>query len=57
MVKNLPAVHKTKVQHQGWEDPLERREWILTPIFLLGKFHGQEPGRLQFMESQRVGHD
>ena len=28
------------------------------PVFLSGKFHGQEkPGRLQSMGSQKVGHD
>ena len=31
-----------------------RREWLPTPIFLPGKFHGQ---RLQSIKSQRVGHD
>ena len=30
----------------------------LTPVFLLGKFHGQEePGGLQSTGSQRVRHD
>jgi len=24
MVKNLPAVQKTRVQSLGWEDPLEK---------------------------------
>ena len=34
------------------------RKWQLTPVFLPGKFHGpKESGRLQFMGSQRVGHD
>ena len=28
-----------------------------TSVFLPGKFHGQEPGRLQSVGSQRVGHD
>ena len=28
-----------------------------TPVFSPGEFHGQEPGRLQFIESQRVGHN
>ena len=39
--QNLPAMHKTKVQLLDWEEPLERREWILTPVFLPGEFHGQ----------------
>ena len=34
-----------------------RRKWQPTPVFLHGKFHGQEPGRLQSMELQRVWHD
>ena len=33
-----------------------RRKWQPIPVFLPGKFHGQEkPGWLQFMGSQRVG--
>ena len=48
-----------------------RRKWQPIPIFLPGKFHGEEPGGLQSMGSQneeepgglqsmgsqRVGHD
>ena len=40
-----------------------RREWQPTPVFLPGEYHGQRSvgvgGRwgLQFMGSQRVGHD
>ena len=33
------------------------RKWQPTPVFFPGKFHGEEPGRLQSMGSQRVGHD
>ena len=40
MVKNLPAVQKTCVQALGQEDPLER-EWLPTPVFFPGEFHGQ----------------
>ena len=33
-------------------------KWQPVPVFLLGKFHGQEKsGRLEFMGLQRVGHD
>ena len=39
MVKNLPAMWATWVQSLGW-DP-GSREWLPTPIFLLGEFHGQ----------------
>ena len=38
--KNLPAVQKTQVRSLGWEDPLEK-EWLPTPVFLPGEFHGQ----------------
>ena len=35
-----------------------RREWQLTPLFLPGESHGQEePGELQVMGLQRVGHN
>ena len=35
-----------------------RREWQTTPVVLPGKSHEtEEPGGLQAMESQRVGHD
>ena len=40
MVKNLPAVHKTWVWSLGRKDPL-KKGWLLTPVFLPGKSHGQ----------------
>ena len=38
-----------------WEDPLER-EWLPTPVFLPGEFHGQRSlaGSIKSMKSQRV---
>ena len=36
---------------------LWRREWLPTPVFLPGEFQGEEPGGLQSMGLQRVGHD
>ena len=42
-VKNPPAMQETQemwVQSLGWEDPLEK-EMVTTPVFLLGKLHGQ----------------
>ena len=44
LVKNLPAMQKTRVQSLGWEIPW-RREWLHTPIFLPGEFHGQRSGQ------------
>ena len=34
LVKNLPAIHETPVQFLGWEDPLEKRDRLPTPVFL-----------------------
>ena len=39
-VKNLPTVQESKVQSCVRKIPW-RREWQPTPVFLLGKFHGQ----------------
>ena len=40
MIKNLPAVQETEVQSLGGKMPW-RREWLPTPVFLPGEFHGQ----------------
>ena len=40
LVKNLPAMWETWVRSLGWEDPLEKREWLPTPVFWPGEFHG-----------------
>ena len=57
MVKSLLAMWKTQVQSLGWEDPLEK-EMITHSSILAQKIPWmEEPGRLQSMESQRVGHD
>ena len=57
MVKHLPAMQETWVQTLDWEDPLEKE--IATPSSILAwKIPWmEEPGRLQSMWSQRVGHD
>ena len=44
MVKNPPANAgdiETQVRSLHQEDPLERREWQPTPVFLPGESHGQ----------------
>ena len=52
----MQEMPETWVQFPGWEDPLE--EEMATPVFLPGKIPWiEEPGGLQFMGSQRVGHD
>ena len=40
MVQNLPAMQETQVSSLGQEDLLEK-EWLPTPVFLPGEFHGQ----------------
>ena len=57
MVKGLPAMWETWVRSLGQEDPLEK-EMATHSSTLAGKFFGQRsPCGLQFMGSQRVGHD
>ena len=56
-VKHLSAMLETQVRSVGQEDPLEKEmvthsgtlAWKISPM--------EEPGRLQPMGSQRVGHD
>ena len=57
MVKHLPAMQETWVQSLGQEDSLEKE--MATHSSTLGwKIPWmEEPGRLQSMGSQRVGHN
>ena len=57
MVKCLPTMQETRVQSLGREDPLE--EGIATHSSILAwKIPWMvEPGRLQSMGSQSVGHN
>ena len=57
MVKNLPAMQETWVQSLGWEDPLEEGMATHSSILDWRIPWTEEPGRLQSMGSQRVGHD
>ena len=57
MVKNLPAVQETRVQSLGQEDPLEKEMAIHSSTLDWKIPRTEEPGGLQSMESQRVGHD
>ena len=56
-VKHLPIMRETWVQSLGWGDLLEKG--MATPSSILAwKIPWTvEPGRLQSMGSQRVGHD
>ena len=56
-VENLPAMLKTWVRSLGQEDPLEKGMATHSSI-LAGRIPWtEEPGGLQSMGSQRVGHD
>ena len=56
MVKNLPAMQETQVSSLGWEDPLEKGMATHSSIFTWEISWTEEPGGLQSMGLQRVGH-
>ena len=56
-VKNLPAMQETQVQSLDWEDLLEKEMAPHSSILAWKIPWTEEPGRLQSMGSQRVGHD
>ena len=57
MVKNLPAVQETQVQSMDWKDSPEKEMATHSSILAWKTTLTEEPGRLQSMELQRVGHD
>ena len=57
LVKNLSAMQEIWVWSLGWEDPLEKGMVIHSSIFAWRIPWTEEPGRLQSLGSQRVGHD
>ena len=57
MVKNLPAMQELQVQSLGWEDTLEKEMAIHSSILAWKISWTQEPGGLQSVGSQRVGHE
>jgi len=59
-VKNLPAMQEpqeTQVQSLGQEDPLEKGMAVHSSIVAWRIPWAEEPGRLQSIGSQKVGHD
>ena len=54
MVKNLPTMQQIQVRSLGWEDPLEKGMATQSNILAWRISCTEEPGRLQFMGSQRV---
>ena len=57
LVKKLPAVWETWIGSLEWEDPLEKGMATHSSILTWRIPWTEEPGRLQSMELQRVGHD
>ena len=56
MVRNLPAMQVTQVQSLGQEDPLAKGLATHSSILAWRIPWTEEPGRLQSMGLQRVGH-
>ena len=54
MVKNLPVMHETWVQHLGLEDPLEKGMAIHCSILVWEIPWTEETGRLWSMGLQRA---
>ena len=55
-VRNPFAMQDTLVKYLGWEDPLEKELATHSSILAWRIPWTKEPGRLQSMGSQRVGH-
>ena len=57
MVKNLSAMQETRAVSLGWDDPLEK--WMANQSSILAWRipWTEEPGGLQSMGTQAVGHD
>ena len=56
MVRNLPAMQETRVQSLGQEDALEKGMATHSGILDWKTLWTEEPGGLQSISSQRVGH-
>ena len=56
-VNHLPTMLETHVQSLGWEVPLEKEMATHSSILGWKIPWTEDPGRLQSMGSQRVGHD
>ena len=56
-VKRLPAMQEARVQFLGREGPLEKEMAIHSSTLTWKIPWTEEPDRLQFMGSQRVGHN
>ena len=57
IVKNLLAMWETQVRSLGQKDPLEKELATHSSVLAWRIPWTEQPGRLQSMGSQRVGHD
>ena len=57
MVKNLPAIQESQVQSLGQKDSLEKGMATHASTLAWKIPWTEEPGGLQCVVSQRVGHD
>ena len=57
MIKSLPEMWETKARSLGWEDLLEKEMATHSTILAWKISWTEEPGGLQSIEWQRVGHD
>ena len=53
----MSAMQETWIQSLDWENPLEKRMATHSSILAWEIPQTEEPGGLQSMRSQRVGHD
>ena len=53
----MQETQEMQVWFLGWEDPLEEEMAVYSSILARKILWTEEPGRLQSMGSQRVGHD
>ena len=56
-VKHMPTMWETWIRFLGWEDPLEKEMATHPSIHAYKIPWANEPGGLQSIGSQRVGHD
>ena len=57
LLANTVNIKKRWVPSLGWEDPLEEKTTTHSSVLAWTIPWGQEPGGLQSIGSQRIGHD
>ena len=57
LLENPPALQETSIHSMGWEDPLKKEMATHSRILAWRIPWTEEPGGLQFTDSQKVGHN